>query len=72
MSQSLREKLVPADLSWTIINNLKEFNQKPDLIKDILDKLKQIPEHQILCIFTIMKMKSHISQCCFWFSTIPK
>lgn len=40
------------EYNWNILNNLQEFNDKPDLIMNLYKKMKQyLPEHTVLAKF---------------------
>lgn len=52
MDREDEKKFTLAEYSWHIINNLKEFNNKPELISDLYHKAVQyLPEHTILLQF---------------------
>lgn len=45
------KQLLPAELSWLILNNLQQFDGKPQLIKELLDKLYKLKDHVTLGMF---------------------
>lgn len=51
MEQVYREKIMPSQWMWCIINNLKKFDDKPDFILALIDKLKKIEDHRLLSTF---------------------
>lgn len=51
MERNYEKQLLPAELCWLILNNLKQFDDKPQLIKDLLTKLNKIKDHPILGMF---------------------
>lgn len=44
MFEEYREALFPSDLAYLVLNNLDKFNDKPVLIKDIVDRLKKLTD----------------------------
>ena len=52
MEQSLKEKIMPAQWLWCIINNLHKFNDKANYILELITNLKQIKDHRLLSTFT--------------------
>ena len=52
MDREDEKKFTLAEYNWHIINNLKEFNNKPELIENMYQKAMQyLPEHTILLQF---------------------
>ena len=52
MDREDEKKFTLAEYNWHIINNLKEFNNKPELIENMYQKAVQyLPEHTILMQF---------------------
>ena len=52
MDREDETKFTLAEYNWHIINNLKEFNNKPELIENMYQKAMQyLPEHTILLQF---------------------
>ena len=52
MDRADEKKFTLAEYNWHIINNLKEFNNKPELIENMYQKAMQyLPEHPILLQF---------------------
>lgn len=52
MDREDEKKLTLAEYSWHLINNLSEFNDKPELIINVYKKMSQrLPEHPILFQF---------------------
>lgn len=51
MERYHEKQLLPAELCWLILNNLKQFNDKPQLIKEIFDKLLKLKDHVTLGMF---------------------
>lgn len=47
MSVDDNEKYYPHTIAWIIINRLKEFNDKPQMIKDLADKFMRLITHTI-------------------------
>ena len=45
------KKLLPAEQSWLILNNLQQFNDKPQFIEELLNKLYILKDHVILGMF---------------------
>ena len=52
MDQAFRERIMPSQWVWCIVNNLDKFNDKPDLILNIISKVKRIEDHRILSTFS--------------------
>ena len=48
MEQSFREKIMPTQWFWCILNNLDKFDSKPKLMLDLIDKFKRIEDHRVL------------------------
>ena len=52
MDREDEKKYTLDEYNWHIINNLREFNDKPNMIKDLYDKMRyNLPEHTILSKF---------------------
>lgn len=52
MDRADEKKFTLAEYSWHIINNLKEFNDKPELIKEVYEKMiYNLKDHTILFQF---------------------
>ena len=52
MNREDEKKYTLDEYNWHIINNLREFNDKPNMIKDLYDKMRyNLPEHTILSKF---------------------
>lgn len=47
MSVDDNEKYYPHTIEWIIINRLKEFNDKPQMIKDLADRFMRLTTHTI-------------------------
>ena len=52
MEQVFRDKIMPAQWVWAIVNNLQKFDDKPDFILALIEKLKKIKDHRLLSTFT--------------------
>lgn len=48
MEQAFREKIMPTQWFWCILNNLDKFDSKPKLMLDLIDKFKKIEDHRVL------------------------
>ena len=48
MEQAFRDKIMPTQWFWCLLNNLDKFNNKPKLILDLIDKFKKIEDHKVL------------------------
>ena len=42
MEQAFRQKILPTQWFWCILNNLDKFNSKPELILELVKKFKKI------------------------------
>lgn len=51
MEQAFRERIMPSQWIWCIINNLDKFNDKPEYILELIRKFKKIEDHKILSTF---------------------
>lgn len=52
MDRADEQKYTLDEYSWHILNNLKQFDKTPNLISDVVDRIKStIPEHPILAKF---------------------
>lgn len=52
MNRQDEKKFTLDEYSWHLLNNLSEFNDKPDLIRETIGKVKyRLPEHTILSKF---------------------
>lgn len=51
MQRYNEKKLLPAEQCWLILNNLQQFNDKANLIEDLLNKLYILKDHPILGMF---------------------
>ncbi len=47
MNEEFRKKIRMSELSWLVLNNLKEFDTKSDYIIIVEEKIKSIPDHMI-------------------------
>lgn len=45
VNQAEREKIMPSQWSWHIINNLQKFNDKPDMILTLIKKMRKLEDH---------------------------
>lgn len=54
MEQEFRDKIMPTQWFWCILNNLDKFNDKPDLILDLIGKFKKIEDHRILSTLKVI------------------
>jgi hypothetical protein len=48
MEQAFREKIMPTQWFWCILNNLDKFDNKPKLMLDLIDKFKRVEDHRVL------------------------
>ena len=48
MEQAFRDKIMPTQWFWCILNNLDKFDSKPKLMLDLIDKFKKIEDHKVL------------------------
>ena len=46
MEQAFREKIMPTQWFWCILNNLDKFDNKPKLMLDLIDKFKRVEDHR--------------------------
>ncbi len=51
MEQTFRDKIMPAQWVWCIINNLQKFDDNPELILDLIKRVQRIEDHRILSTF---------------------
>ena len=54
MEQAFREKIMPTQWFWCILNNLDKFNSKPELMLDLIEKFKKIEDHRVLSTLRII------------------
>ena len=54
MEQSFREKIMPTQWFWCIINNLDKFDSKPELMLDLINKFKKIEDHRVLSTLRVV------------------
>ena len=54
MEQAFREKIMPTQWFWCILNNLDKFNAKPDLMLDLIQKFKKIEDHRVLSTLRVI------------------
>lgn len=52
MEQIFRDKIMPAQWIWCLVNNLDKFNDKPDFIFSLIGKFKLIKDHPLLSTFS--------------------
>lgn len=51
MEQIFRDKIMPVQWIWCIINNIQKFDDKPEFILSLIEKLKKIEDHRLLSTF---------------------
>lgn len=51
MEQEFREKIMPAQWIWCLVNNLDKFDDKPELILQLIWKFNRIEDHRLLSTF---------------------
>ena len=54
MEQSFREKIMPTQWFWCLINNLDKFDSKPELVLDLIEKFKKIEDHRVLSTLRVV------------------
>ena len=54
MEQSFREKIMPTQWFWCIINNLDKFNNRPELMLDLIEKFKRVEDHRVLSTLRVI------------------
>lgn len=54
MEQAFREKIMPTQWFWCIINNLNKFDSRPELMLDLIEKFKKIEDHRVLSTLRII------------------
>lgn len=48
MEQNFNEKLTPSRCMWCVLNNLTKFDDKPEFILNLIEKWKDLKDHDIL------------------------
>ena len=48
MEQSFNEKLTPSRCMWCVLNNLPKFDDKPEFVLNLIDKWKELKDHDTL------------------------
>lgn len=54
MEQAFREKIMPTQWFWCILNNLDKFDGKPELMLDLIAKFKRIEDHRVLSTLRVI------------------
>ena len=54
MEQSFRDKIMPTQWFWCILNNLDKFDSKPELMLDLIAKFKRIEDHRVLSTLRVI------------------
>lgn len=52
MDQQFNEKITPARCMWCVLNNLQKFDEKPEYVLNIVNKFKQLRDHDTLSSYT--------------------
>lgn len=48
MNNTFTEKLTPSRCMWCVLNNLQKFDEKPDFILNLIEKWKELKDHDTL------------------------
>ena len=51
MEQEFREKIMPTQWIWCLVKNLDKFDDKPELILQLIWKFNRIEDHRLLSTF---------------------
>lgn len=54
MEQAFREKIMPTQWFWCILNNLDKFDNRPELMFDLIEKFKRIEDHRVLSTLRVI------------------
>ena len=54
MEQSFRDKIMPTQWFWCILNNLDKFDNKPELMLELIEKFKKIEDHRVLSTLRVV------------------
>lgn len=54
MEQAFREKIMPTQWFWCILNNLDKFNNRPELMLELIAKFKRIEDHRVLSTLRVI------------------
>ena len=54
MEQAFREKIMPTQWFWCILNNLDKFDSRPELMLDLIAKFKKIEDHRVLSTLRVI------------------
>lgn len=54
MEQSFREKIMPTQWFWCILNNLDKFDKRPELMLELIAKFKKIEDHRVLSTLRVI------------------
>ncbi len=52
IEQVFNEKIAPSRCMWCILNNLQKFDDKPEFLLNIVEKFKQLKDHDTLSSYT--------------------
>ena len=48
MNSTFTEKLTPSRCMWCVLNNLPKFDEKPEFILNLVEKWKELKDHDTL------------------------
>lgn len=54
MEQAFRDKIMPTQWFWCILNNLDKFDSKPELILSLVEKFRKIEDHRVLSTLRVI------------------